>query len=109
MGFVKGLVKALGEVAEAIEQSNAAQQEKKENETLAHVRGERHDQKYCEICIHISGNEEDEEDEVEELKECRKHEFGECKANCRYRTGVPEDCIYSHHKNCSADCYGRRA
>jgi len=99
----KNIMKGLAAIGEAIEQSIALRQEMKEKATLAHLRGEKHDEDYCAVC-QATG------EEVEyELQECKKHEFGECKANCRYRTGVVEDCTWHANQICGADCRYRRA
>ena len=99
----KNILNYLTAISEAMEKSNAIQQEMKEKTTLAHLRGEKHDEDYCAVC-QATG------EEVEyELQECKKHEFGECKANCRYRTGVVEDCTLHTKQTCSADCSYRKA
>ena len=100
----KKLIQALATVGEAIEQSNALRQDLKEKATLAHMRGEDHDEYYCGVCQATA------DASTAPAPKCKKHEFGECKANCRYRTGIPEDCIYAFHKNeCEAKCHGRRS
>ena len=102
MSITKKIVMTLSAIAEGIEQSSALNQEMREKETIAHMRNERHDKNYCELCIN-------EETDEYELQECKKHDFGECKANCRYRTGVVEDCTWHVTQSCAADCSHRKA
>lgn len=105
MGIGKSILKTLEAVSEAAEKQSAFLQAKKEQETLAHVRGERHEQKYCQVCIAAKEAEQTEY----EVPDCQKHEFGECKANCRYRTGIVEDCTWHDNQECPADCRWRKA
>jgi len=100
----KNVLKVLSAISEGIEQANALQQERKEKAAISHLRGEQHESSDCEICQAVS----EAADVV--IPKCKKHEFGECKANCRYRTGVVEDCTWEWHKNrCDSNCKGRRA
>lgn len=97
MSFVKRLAGALDEMLTTLEKISAANQEKKEKATLAHLRGESHDEAICALC------------EAEtEVADCSKHKFGECLASCRYRSGILLDCTLHKYDSCSPDCRWRK-
>jgi hypothetical protein len=102
MSITKRIVMTIDAIAESLERASAFEQETKEKETIAHMRDERHNKKFCAICIAT------EEAAEYEVQDCKKHDFGECKANCRYRTGIVEDCTW-HSLDCDADCKWRKS